>query len=252
MLYDPARAGNLLHKLWQDAWKQREQDRGLTFAKLCDDLWAAALADKYPALASDPRLSKRQLPRLREQARSVALLMDEMEEGLAGSRLKSECEYKLPELEIDGVRFKGTADRVDFYDDGVVIIDYKSNISKSHMQELQLAAYAKVLKEMLGLNTLGFGWIGHRDAKLNGYFAKDSLRAAYLAASKPRQSVNDRIAAAEEVMVKMAEAVKAGVYPARYENKDACRTCGFQTICRRQEAPNLESLDEETGDGADE
>jgi DNA helicase II / ATP-dependent DNA helicase PcrA len=57
------------------------------------------------------------------------------------------CEMALP-LDLDGYRFYGLADRVDVYDDGVVITDYKTNKDAipSEKRALQLGFYALALQ----------------------------------------------------------------------------------------------------------
>jgi CRISPR/Cas system-associated exonuclease Cas4 (RecB family) len=248
-LFDPALAGDLVHELWCDAWKEYKKDSTKSFAGLSEKLWEMTLRKKYPALETDGRLNRRHLPRVREQVRGVALLQDEILQALGERRLSTDTEIELPEFEIDGVKFTGRADRIDRFKNGVVIIDYKSNESKKHTKDIQLAAYARVL-EKNGTNVLGYGWIGHADAAFSGYFQDscDDIRNAYKTLTKPNTKIETMIKTAEQTMQDMAHAVKNGTYPARYDAKKQCRICGYQAICRKLELQTAEQDDDEGED----
>jgi RecB family exonuclease len=181
--------------------------------------------------------------------RGVALLQDEILQALGERRLSTDTEIKLPEFEIDGVKFTGRADRIDRFKNGVVIIDYKSNESKKHTKDIQLAAYAHVL-EKNGTNVLGYGWIGHADAAFSGYFQEgfDDIRNAYNPLTKPNAKIETMIQTAEQTMQDMVNGVKNGTYPARYDAKKQCRICGYQAICRKLELQTAEQDDDEDED----
>ena len=164
----------------------------------------------------------------------VAELLDTIESSHEiKNRTRAELEYKLPEYCIDGVMFKGRADRVDFFKDGFVVIDYKSNRSYDHRNELQLAAYSVIISKTTGERPLGYGWIGHKDASFYGYFASDAMRSAYRS-RKPRKRIEEFLDLAEKTMKDMAESLKAGLFPANYESA-MCRFCEFFVICRKRE-----------------
>lgn len=237
-LFDPAAAGSFLHRLWELAWREYAA-APKSFVVLAKKHWQEALEQEYPALCSDARL-RRQAARLEKQMLAAAALQDEIENGLPPRR-RLELEYALPPCEVDGVTFKGRADRIDIYDQGFVVVDYKSNKAAQHLGEYQLAAYAVILQREMGLEPLGYGWLGHADASFRGYFISNEWRDAYRAPAVRRRDGRDLAAFLSEVQDRMTEAagsVKSGVYPALY-GSDKCRLCEFFTLCRRREAPYL-------------
>jgi len=245
-LFDSALAGNFVHKLWCDAWEEYKKDSTKSFVGLSEKLLEKTLREEYPALETDSRLNRRHLPRIRQQVRDVALLQDDILNALGERRISTDTEIKLPDFSIDGVKFTGRADRIDRFKDGVVIIDYKSNESKKHTKDLQLAAYAHVL-EKSGDEVIGYGWIGHADSAFSGFFKDgfDSICKAYNPRSKPNTKIETMIQTAGQTMQDMANAVKNGMYPARYDAKKQCRICGYQAVCRKLELQTAEQDDDE-------
>ena len=177
----------------------------------------------------------------------MAGLLDKIESSEAVKmRRRTEIEYVLPEYETGGVIFRGRADRVDFYDDGFVVIDYKSNRASDHRNELQLAAYAAVIKNTTGAVPLGYGWIGHRDASFYGNFASGGLSSAYLS-SRSRKTLGSVLEEAETAVEEMAKSVTKGDFPANYDSS-MCRFCEYIVICRRKEG-HFEEAEEGNGEG---
>ena len=132
-------------------------------------------------------------------------------------------------------------DRIDFYEKGAVVLDYKSNNASDHKNELQLAAYAAILKDKYGLEPYGYGWIGHGNGSLYGYFWDKDMIDAYHS-PKAQKNLDELIQKAVQAMSDMAAAVKSGEFPAYYES-DRCRYCEFYTVCRRKEALYCESYE---------
>lgn len=244
-LYDPLKAGSLLHLLWERCW-QGYLSSGASFSVLSKKEWERASSECYPELLSDPRLG-RHADELLKQAGAVAGLLDKIESSEAVKmRRRTEIEYVLPEYETGGVIFRGRADRVDFYDDGFVVIDYKSNRASDHRNELQLAAYAAVIKNTTGVVPLGYGWIGHRDASFYGNFASGGLSSAYLS-SRSRKTLGSVLEEAETAVEEMAKSVTKGDFPANYDSS-MCRFCEYIVICRRKEG-HFEEAEEGNGEG---
>ncbi|MDY9922001.1 MAG: PD-(D/E)XK nuclease family protein [Synergistota bacterium] len=231
-LFDHLRAGSLLHSVWERSWREYLSSPR-SFTLISKEKWKKALYEYYPELMTDPRL-ERHTDSLMKQLGSVAELLDSIEcsEELK-KRTKAELEYKLPEYGINGVIFKGRADRVDFFNDGFVVIDYKSNRAYDHRNELQLAAYSVIISKTTGEKPLGYGWIGHKDASFYGYFTSDAMRSAYRS-RKPRSGIEEFLDLAEKTMEDMAESLKTGLFPANYESA-MCRFCEFFVICRKRE-----------------
>ncbi len=231
-LFDSLKAGSLLHAVWERSWREYLSSPR-SFALLSKNQWKKAASDYYPELLTDPRL-ERHADSLMKQVCSVAELLDGIESSHEiKKRTATELEYKLPEYDIDGVIFKGRADRVDFFNDGFVVIDYKSNRSNVHRNELQLAAYSVIISKITGAHPLGYGWIGHGDASFYGYFTSQAMSDAYHS-GKPRKRIEEFLDLAEKTIEDMAESLKAGLFPANYESA-MCRFCEFFVICRKRE-----------------
>lgn len=242
-LFNPIKAGNFLHSLWEMAWKDHIKN-GQTFLTLYKKYWNEACIKKYPELSDDARLI-RHLDRLKKQVCTIAELQDLIEsEPVVNSRIKVELEFQLPDYEVEGVIFRGRCDRIDFYENGAVVLDYKSNRASDHKNELQLAAYSVILNEKCGLDPYGYGWIGHGDGNLYGYFSENATMDAYHA-SKNKKNMEDFFTQAKMTMSDMAKSVKTGQFTANYQS-DKCRYCECYTICRRKEALFKIMEDEET------
>jgi len=129
----------LLHELWKRLWEQHFRS-GEALSDLVEVLWEGTARSFYEEVLSRYSLYGR---RLLYQAQRLARLQDSLESRLAPLRRDQMREYPLPELEIDGVHFKGRADRIELLTDGsVVILDYKSGRSDSYRDSVQLSAYA--------------------------------------------------------------------------------------------------------------
>ncbi|MGD9667100.1 MAG: PD-(D/E)XK nuclease family protein [Synergistaceae bacterium] len=231
-LFDSLRAGSLLHAVWERSWREYLSSPR-SFALLSKNQWNKAASDYYPELLTDPRL-ERHADSMMKQMGLVAELLDRIESSHEiKKRTATELEYKIPEYCIDGVIFKGRADRVDFFNDGFVVIDYKSNSSNSHRNELQLAAYSVIISKITGAKALGYGWIGHRDASFYGYFTSREMSDAYQS-GKPKKKIEDFLDLAESTMEEMADSIKTGIFPAKYDSL-MCRFCEFFVICRKKE-----------------
>lgn len=251
-IFDLRTAGSFMHRLWEGYWHEYAGDEskcnihGYVLAN-----WEQVMKINYMELATEERL-RRHSELLRAEALDMASVQDEIEiRAKEAGRSSVNCEYSLS-CEIDGVMFVGRCDRVDSYADGAVILDYKLGRAKNHMEELQLAAYASLLRAAEGVEPLGFCWLGQRDASVSGYFT-GKYREIYTgkATSSSGHSYKDRIAEAEGVMKKMAAALASGKFPANYgakmNGKSACLSCGYSTLCRLREAPYYSEESENDG-----
>lgn len=243
-LFDSLRAGSLLHAVWERSWREYLSSPR-SFVLLSKKHWKKAVSDYYPELLTDPRL-ERYVDSMIKQMSSVAELLDTIESSYEiKKRTATELEYKLPEYEIDGVIFKGRADRVDFFNDGFVVIDYKSNNSNSHRNELQLAAYSVIISKITGTKPLGYGWIGHKDASFYGYFTSGAMSDAYHS-GKREKKIEHFLDLAESTMNEMADSVKTNIFPAKYDSPK-CRFCEFFVICRKREGYSEEAENGDVG-----
>jgi len=249
-LLDIKKAGIFLHELWKNCWREYYgYENKASFISLVISEWEKTVSANYKELETDRRL-KRHMKRLRKQALDLAELQDDMEKMIKG-RNDVGIEYVLDDYEINGALFRGRCDRIDFYSGGAVILDYKLNKASSHKDELQLAAYASVLSKTKGIRILGYGWLGHADKKLYGFFDPEYEEMYGVRKSKV-QNLDEHIEKAETAMHDFAEALKKGSFPADYLAKYAsgsmCSICDYFAICRKREAPYY--LTEESEDAS--
>ena len=247
-LYDSRKAGTLAHLAWEAAFRGKEENPKLSIHRYVMDNWTRFKTFGYPELDSEPRLARYE-KRLRRQMFDMAAEQDELEKRLASvPKLATETEVKLDGFEFAGVLFTGQADRIDRFEDGIVVLDYKLGGSKTHENELQVAAYCAMLAASRKEKILGFGWLGHAGPSLSGYFPDEIFSLyAFGGTAKKRASAGERIDAALELMAEMAESVRRGEYPPRYDVKSRlCQICAYFTLCRKREKRvYIESLIEE-------
>lgn len=243
-IYDYLRAGTLVHRLWEVCWSDYLQ-KNISLSQLVVTNWRGTAEREYPELLGDRRLRRQELL-LRKRSAELAELQEQIEARVRG-RNNVGMEYRLPEYELDGVIFMGRADRIDFYDGGAVVLDYKSGRAGAYKKDVQLAAYAAVLREKAGLKVGGYGLFGLRDGSLDGYFTGDYHDIYRGSGRKAKEeTLEEKIEGALTVMREMAAALKAGLFPAK-KSRDRCPRCEFSVLCRRREDSSGQ-LDEETAD----
>ena len=186
------------------------------------DNWTRFKTFGYPELDSEPRLARYE-KRLRRQMFDMAAEQDELEKRLSAvPKLATETEVRLDGFEFAGALFTGQADRIDRFEDGIVVLDYKLGGSKTHENELQVAAYCAMLAASRKEKILGFGWLGHAGPSLSGYFSDEIFSLyAFGGTAKKRASAGERMDAALELMTEMAESVRRGEYPPGTTSKAA-------------------------------
>lgn len=250
-LYDPARAGVFLHALWQEAWKRRLEEGGGSLSSLVEELWDGTLADPdprrgYPALGQDRRLS-RKAGHLKELALRLAGFQEELEGIFAPARKIQLREIPMT-LEAEGVTFRGRADRVEVFDRGFIVLDYKLGKTRPYKTSLQLAAYSAALRDTLGLAPWGTGFFGHADGRLFLALSEECPlsfpkgNGTALAAPGTLESTLQR---AQEGILAMARDIRSGSYPAAHGTASGCPRCAARGLCRLGEARG-EVLAEET------
>ena len=227
-LFNPLKAGNGYHKLWELAWKQY-QDSGGSLEALAGRLFDEAYGKEYPELLSHPGLSRHRLAQLSANTR-LGAVQDGMEkDGLGQARKTQKLEYSLPEMIIDKVTFKGRCDRLELLRDGsYVIFDYKSGRAQRYGRNLQLAAYSLALKEELGRGAAAAFYLALADGGLAAAKGEDApswvkKRDVTLPAFEER---------ALEAVTRAARSVRTGVFPPNYES-ERCSSCPFPSLCRR-------------------
>ncbi|MDO5116113.1 MAG: PD-(D/E)XK nuclease family protein [Synergistaceae bacterium] len=252
-LYDKRAAGTLSHRVWEEALKARSAEAGLSLHCYVMENWPRFKDECYPQLDSEPRLARYE-KKLRREIFSMAAMQDEIESRIpAGARLRIETERALEGFELNGVIFRGQADRLDYYGDGVVVMDYKLGKGAAHKSELQVPAYGVILREA-GVDIQGLGWFGQLDCSVSGYFNggySNIYRAKSASAKNKEKSAAERIEEARLLMEEMAESVKGGIYKPKYNDKSSspCRRCAFYALCRKREMAGY--ITEEGDDGND-
>lgn len=235
-VYDRLRAGILFHKIFEESYMDESE---IPFVNKVRKFYPDAVKEKYPALTEDSRL-KRYEKNFRDEITKLAEVIDTSEASVTG-RKSIKTEYELKKYYINDVEIRGVSDRIDIYEDGFVILDYKLGKAEYHKEELQLAAYAYLLQETEGLKPQGYGWIGLRDSKIYGcmnspYAGFYSLKQSSVDKEK---GVDGHIREVKEILYEMTESVKNGEYPANYDFSDSknnkCIDCRYRSICRINE-----------------
>jgi CRISPR/Cas system-associated exonuclease Cas4 (RecB family) len=246
--YDSRKAGICLHRLWEKSWRTYLESGG-SLTGISMSLLDETMKEYYPDLCSDPFLG-RYLARFRGLIRKGGQIQDRMEEtGLRSDTLPPIMEGWLPELEINGVRFRGRFDRLDpILSEKGVLIDYKSGKSTAYRKNMQLAAYCTALakgdpeRKVFSGTISGYAYICSSDGKVTGS-ALDSDTAGYLGLSSRYLDLEEKMEKAEEHMASMAENIMEGNFSPNYDSS-YCSYCSFSGICRRQEKPEGEDLDD--------
>jgi CRISPR/Cas system-associated exonuclease Cas4 (RecB family) len=258
-LFDNIAAGIFLHALWEECLKESKMPH--TLLSEISAMKSGELMERYyPELKSDPRL-RRHRSRLSVQIEKMACLQAEIfaranAGGVTEDGYDMKLEYKLPDFELEGAIFRGRCDRVDFYGNSAIILDYKLGKTDSYKQDIQLAAYSAVLKEADEVSVEGYGWLGHGDSKLAGYFLKGSRFCKIYtgsSGSKQKKDLPELIDEALSTMENMALSVRSGEYPANYDARRGssryCPRCDFKTLCRRSESPYAVIEEDDNGAG---
>ena len=230
--FDPARAGNVAHALWDKVWGER-MATGEKLTDLAQSHWERAVIDHYPELVQFPR----HLGRLKEQTLRMASLQQEMDdEGLAEARVNQKRE-QLIEMETDGVLFRGKFDRIDLLSDGsALLFDYKTGRGDNLNNSLQLPAYALMLQSASDIEVSGYAYLSQADLSITGRL--DGLAGEALPGwrKSSRTGLKEMVSRARETVMAMAKAVMESSFPPNYSNVNVCRYCEYQDLCRRKES----------------
>lgn len=249
--YDSMKAGIALHKIWEETWKIYNSD-GDSLRNISGNLLNDSLKNHYPELLTRASLT-RHLAKFKALISRGGTLQDEMEQRLIRKRGTSPLmEGEIPELEIDGVVFRGRFDRLDILEnDNAVVIDYKSGESTRFRKSMQLAAYSLLIRENpFKINSRfekvsGYGYISHSDGKVAGA-STDKNTAEYLGLSSRYIDLDKKLVNAEKCLTEMAGNIVRGEFIPDY-NSGYCRYCPYSGICRRQENPKGDIPDDQDG-----
>jgi RecB family exonuclease len=233
-VFDPARAGNAIHALWNSAWTERKRT-GDTLIKLVPELWQKKVMEIYPGLFGEKSPLKRHRKRLYDQTLRLAKVQDDIDgAGLEKNRKDQKLEGKL-QTTIEGVTFTGRFDRLDILDSGAVLLDYKSGSSSTYVKSLQLPAYALALRGKEFSPLLGWGYLCLADGAVSGRFTEPASRFFGKNKTSPETLVS-QIEEAEKKLEAMAKGLLSGNFTPNWDS-DACKTCAYRGLCRKDERP---------------
>jgi RecB family exonuclease len=241
-LFDAAKAGSLIHHLWDKAWTEKEGS-GKALSEIVREIWDKTVLQGYPGLSREGSFLRRHGIRLRDQVFRLAEEQDEIDRrGLEAQRRKQIREGELSTT-IQGVTFTGRFDRLDILESEAVLIDYKSGSSPSFRKALQLPAYALVMGEKGYPPLSGWGYLCLGDGMTAGRFTKST---ATCFGKKPVSAdvLDTCLEEAQEALEEMAEGLQAGVFTPKW-GSDACRSCPFRGLCRIDERPGGNGNDKE-------
>lgn len=256
-LFDRRIGGVLSHRVWEEAFREKKINPNVMLFPYAMNNWERIRDEVYPEIDADRRLTRFERA-LRREIFDLASFQDKIEaSALQLGRKEVLSEYRLGDYETGGVVFRAKADRIDLYENGAVILDYKLGKSDSHIKDLQVPAYAVILKAS-GVDILGFGWLGQRDCSLSGYFSSEEFRLAYerTPPGRKRQELSvlmdERMEEAEAALSDMAAAIKNGVCEPKYSHESPlCKNCQYFTLCRKRDLSVYavdDDDDEENGD----
>lgn len=233
-LYNNLFAGNLVHELMETAWREKlSSNRSL--CRVVSFLWDVADNNdgvflKYKDLFIDKRLMRRK-NLLRAKSIRIAGLQDEIEERMnlhSKKRLDIKFEYEIS-FEAEGFIFIGRCDRLDIFEDGAAIIDYKTGKIPSSM--LQLGTYAKALK-INGFEIVGAGYVSLKEDILKGIFI--GPYSNIYTGREAKKSVDELLCDTERKISYAVESLKMGKFTPNFNSK-LCGYCSYKPICRFEE-----------------
>ncbi len=233
-VFDPAKAGNAIHALWNSAWKERKRT-GDPLEKLVPRMWQKEVTGIYPELFGEKSPLKRHRKRLYDQTLRLAKVQDDIDSGgLEKSRKDQILEGKL-QTTIEGVTFTGRFDRLDILDSGAVLLDYKSGSSSTYAKSLQLPAYALAMRGKGFPPLLGWSYLCLGDGKVSGRFTEPASQ--FFGKNKVSlETLDSLIKEAGTKLEAMAKGLLSGNFKPNWDS-DACKTCVYRGLCRKDERP---------------
>jgi ATP-dependent helicase/DNAse subunit B len=157
------------------------------------------------------------------------------------------------ELIIDDFRLRGRLDRVDWLgtSNRGIVIDYKSSKNVTAQEkfdekrEIQIPLYMLALKEAFGMEVIGGEYYALRGDARGGLYLKGYEEE--LGAGSGQVSEKDfvdeetfaiRLEAARDWARQAVSGIRQGSFPCEpRDDKDVCRYCDYEGICRRKEIP---------------
>ncbi len=256
-MIDPAAKGTLIHGVLEEFFgKQKDRGRPRPGEAWTDDDLALLIHLTAEALVAAKRRGLTGLDVYSDhEARTMRADMAGFLEADTAFRretgaIPAEFEVGIPEVEIAGVKLRGTVDRVDRTPDGkqAWVIDYKSGGTREYepIKKGDLLAGGKKLQLPVYLSAAGdaevasaWYWFITRksDFEFIGYHATPQNRALF-----------------ERTLTTIVSGIRSGAFPAvpgeedeYYGKFDNCKYCDFDRICSRRRDYELAA---KRGDGA--
>ncbi|MDO4219581.1 MAG: PD-(D/E)XK nuclease family protein [Synergistaceae bacterium] len=265
-LLDVRAMGNLMHALFEDGFDALENGVSKSLLEFIEknlESYAQRIQfgkPIYPALFTDPRLAI-EADNFKKNLFEMARYLDSLEKGdLGKARIKMlreetlDFEDRLPMSDTEKshiCHIKGKADRIDFFGDKAVIIDYKSSEAEHHKADLQLPLYAVIWSLLHPESDVnGIAWLGLKSAyekPMSAYYEDKKQFEAYYKGDKnvvgSRTTLDDRKKEAVEVTANIVEHLVEGnewkpVYKINGKDNPACQYCKYKPICRKQAVEN--------------
>ncbi|MFP4482524.1 MAG: PD-(D/E)XK nuclease family protein [Thermovirgaceae bacterium] len=233
-LFDAARAGSMIHDLWNKAWLEKKKT-GRNLTEIVDGIWKKTVLQKYPELLREGSYLFRHGIRLRDQVFRLCREQEEIDgRGLCEGRRNQVREGELSAT-FSGVTFRGRFDRLDILESEALLIDYKSGSSDSYRKSLQLPAYALVMDREGFPPLSGWGYLCLGDGKVVGRFTRSTAPFFGKKAVSP-EMLKESLEKARKELDEMAQGLLSGVFPPKW-GSEACTTCGYRGLCRMDERP---------------
>jgi RecB family exonuclease len=233
-LFDAAKAGSMIHNLWNRAWQEKEAT-GRTLAEIVEAMWEETVLRDYPGLLEEGSGLKRHRLRLLDQTRRLCGTQEDIDRRGLGARRKKQVREGEITATFSGVTFRGRFDRLDILESEALLIDYKSGSSDSYRKALQLPAYALVMGSQDFPPISGWAYLCLGDGKTAGRFTQ--VTADFFGKrAVPRETLEASLDEARNCLEEMAEGLLSGTFTPRW-GSDACTGCGYRSLCRMDERP---------------
>lgn len=145
-------------------------------------------------------------------------------------------------VDLGGFLLRGSIDRVDEGEAGIVVIDYKSGEVPKRTdfgpgRVLQVPLYAAAAARALGRPVVAGLYRSLRDASARGFYLKDAIRGRGLTSTdavEEPQTVEAIVETAVGFARQAADGIRAGAIPVRPTSPGACRYCPAAAFCDRE------------------
>jgi RecB family exonuclease len=144
-------------------------------------------------------------------------------------------------VDLGGLRLRGSIDRVDVGDGGLVVIDYKSGTAPKRAdlvddRALQIPLYAAVASRLLGQPPVAGLYRSLKSGESRGFFVKGLVDPGGLTATdglEDQEAADELIATVVGIAREAADGIQAGAIPVSPVSAKACEYCAAAPVCGR-------------------